>query len=527
MGDVPFIMHCFATNVAFWGRQLLFVGCSILLWGCSDKYTKNQSVQLLDNASDQGWTSALEALQAPVDYDSLDAILIELGAQLSETQDFLPAELGDITDPTKIRHHPHYGKPRKPSRELLGDEQLLALFERDHPLVDKWMEYFMTRGRDQFERFYGRYLQHGEQLRAWLREEGVPDELIWLAFIESGINPKAYSRAHAAGIWQFIVSTGRLYGLRYDFWTDERRDPEKATRAAARHLKDLYNEFGQWELAFSAYNAGARRVSKAIRYIGSADFWLMVNNKYALPKETRHYTPKMIAARRLAQDPKAYGFAISEVTPAPVLASVEVPGGLPIWAMAEQAGLDLQEFKQLNLHIRRNITDPNKKTLIYVPVAAKNTFELWLAAGNLPIEEFSGDVYIVQKGDTLSTIAREFATTVHEIKALNNLRSTQIYPRQQLIVPGPAVKSTTQPAQTKSVASAVANQDQLVALQQAGQVIEADAKYIIYRVRKGDTLYDIANRFQTSVAAIKKANGKSSNQIKIGETIKIPKPPQS
>lgn len=440
----------------------------------------------------------------------LDDALEELGARLSEVEDFFPLELSGDAD-VASQHFSHPYGLGQPDANLIGHRELLQLFDRDHPMVDKWMTYFTTKGRDQFERFYHRLREHGEQLQAWLRAEGLPPELIWLAFIESGINPKAYSRAHAAGMWQFIAATGRTYGLKYDFWLDERRDPARATQAAARHLADLYRQFKSWELAFSAYNAGPRRVDRAIRYAGTTDYWMMVGNRYALPSETRHYVPKMIAAQRLGQNPALYGLSVTyEIEPLENTVSIAVPGGLPLAKMAERIGVPERELHSRNLHLRRPITPPGKSTFVNIPESAAPAFADWIAAGNLPIEQWRADVYVVQKGDTLSGIAREFGTSVAEIKALNQLRNSQIFPKQSLVVPGPKVQAGTSSKPTPPPISS-----------------EQGEKYLMYRVRPGDTLTVLAQRFQTTIAAIQKANSRPNSNLKAGEVIKIPKTPSS
>ncbi|RMF12941.1 MAG: LysM peptidoglycan-binding domain-containing protein [Candidatus Dadabacteria bacterium] len=424
--------------------------------------------------------------------DEIDLALASLGDELVETDDFLPAAV-DTTEPA--RHLPvRVGKNLiQPDPALLGHRELLELFSRDHPLVDKWIDYFTERGREQYARFYGRYLRHHTQIETWLREEGVPPELIWLAFIESGINPRAYSRAHAAGLWQFIASTGRLYGLKRDFWIDERRDMEKATRAAARHLKDLYEQFGSWELALSAYNAGSRRVQRAINTAGTSDYWLMLQQRYALPTETRHYVPKMIAARRIADNLDVLGLPIPDVPPPVPTTTVIAPGGLPLAALAKKLGMPSAELRALNLHIRRSLTPPGRDTPLHIPYAMVETAVAWLSSDDLPLEDWGG-IYVVHRGDTLWDIARAVGVSVTELKALNNMRGSRLYPGQRLIVPeaGASVARAAAPA--------------------GGQIV----------VRRGDSLSLIAKRYGTNVAALKQANGLRNNTIFPGQKLKLP-----
>ncbi|MCL7959943.1 MAG: lytic transglycosylase domain-containing protein, partial [marine benthic group bacterium] len=173
--------------------------------------------------------------------------------------------------------------------------------------VDRWIEFFAVKAHDRFATYLARAGRYDDMIRTRLRAAGLPEDLLYLAMIESGMNPNAYSRAHAAGMWQFIRGTGRRYDLQIDFWVDERRDPFKATDAAIAHLADLYDEFGSWYLAAAAYNAGAGRVSRGIKKTGSTDFYDLADAR-VLRSETRNYVPKLVAAAIIAKNPKKYGF---------------------------------------------------------------------------------------------------------------------------------------------------------------------------------------------------------------------------
>ncbi len=485
------------------------------------------------------------------DMETLDADLAALMAYLSVERDFLPdfldvpldTAMDDVEDKAiDLR--------RQANERFLGHAGLLEMLSRSHPMVEKWIEYFTTRGRDQYARFLGRLYEHGGLIQSWLKDENVPPELIWLAFIESGVNPRAYSSAHAAGIWQFISSTGRVYGLKRDFWVDDRRDPVRSTRAAARHLRDLYERYENWELAFSAYNAGPRRVERAVRYAGTSDYWRMVHRRYALPRETRNYVPKLIAAFQIAQDLPGYGFGAVTAASEPPWETIEIPGGLPIKAVARQLNIPETDLRTMNRHLRRAISPPSETSYINIPTGHAEPLQAWIDAGDLPLEDW-GDVYIVRRGDTLWEIAQAYGSSVYEIRSLNNMRSSRIYPGQQLIVPlasggggsASVVDGKVTVRRGDSLSQIARRTGVPIATIKAlnglksntihpGQVLlvyaeptPGDGEFTNYRVRRGDTLSKIAKRHNTTVQAIMRANGKRSTVIRTGEQLKIPAPP--
>lgn len=324
--------------------------------------------------------------------------------------------------------------PAKPSAEARGAETP----SWDIPIalnddVDRWLVYFQTRGRERFALYLSRAGKYEPMMRATLRDHGLPEDLIYLSLIESGYNPNAYSRAHAVGLWQFISSTGRQSGLRIDYWVDERRDPVLATRAAAAHLKDLYEEFGSWYLAAAAYNGGRNRVRRSIRRSGSRDFWTLAQRRYLRP-ETRNYVPKLIAAALIAKDPARYSF---RVEPAPALKYdvVWVPDATSLDVIAEAAGVEVDEVIELNPQLRRGMTPPGERYAIRLPRRSGTTF-----AVNFPKIRQEDRVrsiqYAVRRGDTLSRIARRYGSDVSAILARNpGLNPRRLRVGQRLFIP--------------------------------------------------------------------------------------------
>jgi membrane-bound lytic murein transglycosylase D len=226
--------------------------------------------------------------------------------------------------------------------------------------VDRHIRCFTGTKREVFARWLVRSEKYAPTIREILRKNGLPEDLVYLSMIESGFNMKARSRAKASGPWQFMDGTGKQYGLRVDYWVDERYDLEKSTVAAARYLKDLFDRFGCWYLAAASYNAGENRVQRAIEQRDTKDFWELREYK-TLPKETQEYVPQLIAAALIAKEPEKYGFTGIESVPVHTLSRVAVPGGVPLKTIARELSLDVADLRALNPEILKGITPPNRK----------------------------------------------------------------------------------------------------------------------------------------------------------------------
>jgi len=300
--------------------------------------------------------------------------------------------------------------------------------------VSFYIEYFTTRERDLFQQWLDRAGPYIPLIREIFREEGVPEDLALLPLIESGFRVDARSPKKATGLWQFMASTGTLYGLRINRWVDERMDPIKSTRAAARHLKDLYNIFGTWPLALASYNAGSGKVKRALASTGSSDFW-EIGQSRALRAETRNYIPKFMAALILAKNPEFFGFSYSEA-PSVRYDVVEVPGGMELAQIAREAGTDQQSLRRLNPELKGNILPFDRPYY---------TLRLPEGSGIVFLENynkvpFSQRIvfreYKVKKGDTLFSIAKRYGTDVASIREANSLdRKSLIIPGDVLLVP--------------------------------------------------------------------------------------------
>ncbi|MFQ5830101.1 MAG: transglycosylase SLT domain-containing protein [Candidatus Methylomirabilia bacterium] len=270
----------------------------------------------------------------------------------------------------------------------------------------------------------GRYL---DMIRKVFRERGLPEDLAFMAMVESGFNPLAVSRARAKGLWQFMKGTARRYGLRVDRWVDERLDPYKATVAAADYLEDLYLQFGSWFLAQAAYNAGERKVIRALRRSRGNDFWKLLQGRF-LKRETKHFVPAILAATLIGRDPERYGF--SAVTATPLEYDVVMaPSRLPLKLLARHSSVSLRELRTHNLELRRGRTPPGGPYRLKVPKASAGQIQAALKRLKRTI------VHVVRPRETLSHIAVRYGVTVTELVRLNGIRNRSlIYPGDRIRV---------------------------------------------------------------------------------------------
>jgi membrane-bound lytic murein transglycosylase D len=260
-------------------------------------------------------------------------------------------------------------------------------------------------------------------MRNLLKEQGLPEDLVYMALIESGFDPYAYSRSKAVGPWQFIYGTGKRYGLKVNWWVDERRDPEKSTIAAAKYLRDLYEMFACWYLAAAGYNAGEYKIIKAMKRFQTEDFWTLTKYRY-LKRETKNYVPLMIAAALVAKDPEKYGFTGIEYEEPLRYEKVKVPELTDLSHIAKACEISLEEIKDLNPELRRGVTPPNEPEYeIKIPFAKKDLFTKNLEALQ-PLEKFQFKAHLVKKGETLKGIARLYRVDVDPLLEINTLKKT-------------------------------------------------------------------------------------------------------
>ena len=339
-----------------------------------------------------------------------------------------------------------------------------------------------------------------------LKEAGLPEELSWLPLIESGFKIRALSRSRALGLWQFIASTGYKFGLKRDYWIDERMDPEKSTRAAIAYLKELHQIFGDWTTALAAYNCGEGTVLKCIRTqrINYLDhFWDLYEK---LPRETAFYVPKFLAVLHILNDPEVHGFILPPVDEEIETEEVTIDKQVHLKTMAKYVGISYKVLRDLNPALKRNAT-PNRACALKVPKGKGAV--LISNLGDIPVWRPPVRAYVrhkVRKGESLSVIARRYRTSVRAIMALNGLRSGHF------IRAGWKLKIPTRKAYVPLRKASLPVPGSKV----KGQLIE-------YAVRKGDSLWRIANRFGTTTKAIQSVNQLKTTHLRIGQVLMIPK----
>ncbi|MCH8123107.1 MAG: LysM peptidoglycan-binding domain-containing protein [Bacteroidetes bacterium] len=383
------------------------------------------------------------------------------------------------------------------------------------------------------------------------REEGIPDELKYLAMIESGLNPKARSWARAVGMWQFVAGTGRAYGLEINAWVDDRMDPEKSTRAAAKHLKDLYARYGDWHIAMAGYNCSPRCIRRAINRAKSdghavPTYWDMY--RY-LPRETRGYVPMYVATSFIISNPNA--FDLKQVKPGPAYEYQLIPvqGMLSLREIADLAGTDLSTMRALNPSLRRS-TLPPSTGLFYLKIPVGSTDQFYAAYDALPesVKQPAGE-YVVRRGDTLGEIGTRYGVSVSRLMQKNGLRSTRIQIGQRLVVPlsdysqtlpeivgatgtlvqygrrstRPIISITQRRTSTAAGSSKIvqANAPASGPSQSSTSNVPNGQTRIVYTVRRGDTLGKIADRFKVSVSQLQSWNNLRGTRIISGARLSI------
>jgi membrane-bound lytic murein transglycosylase D len=357
-------------------------------------------------------------------------------------------------------------------------------------VVVSYLNFFQTpRGRAIVENGLRRKGKYQAMISQVLKEEGVPQDLIYLAQAESAFQPLALSRAGARGIWQFVQWRGNEYGLKRSWWVDERMDPEKATRAAAQHLRDLYGLYGDWYLAMAAYNCGPGNVQKGIERTGYADFWELYKRN-VLPKQTMNYVPIILALTLIAKDAAHYGIAVDPDQPVET-DTLKLGRPIDLRLVAETIDVDVDTLRTLNPSLLRMTTPDDPEFVLRLPKGTSERFSAEIA--DIPADKWvSWRRHRVEAGETLTSIARKYRVTPVSIAEANNLaRGAELETGEKLIIPAARPQEDTK------------------------------SRLVRYRVRKGDTLGGIADQFSVTSEQVRKWNGLKSNKVSRGMVLRI------
>ncbi len=371
-----------------------------------------------------------------------------------------------------------------------------VLDARETQAMENYFKLYTHRHRDSFQTWLKRSELYLPYIKEVFQERGLPEDLIFLPFAESGFNARAYSRAGAAGIWQFMPGTGRMYDLRVDWWLDERRNPFLSTHAAADYLEKLHGDFGCWYLALAAYNAGEGRVGRAMQRSGHEDYFDLINGPY-LAMETRNYVPKFLAILKILRNLEELDFDPIDWDRAPDYRELEIPPGTDLIALSRAAGLEFDEFKKYNPAFRRAVSPSDSRVEIMLPDTKAQAAAEFLDSPET--KRHAGfHRYQVRSGDSWWRISNRFGIPVSVLKQTNNTSSNMLRPGQYVIIP--ASGSSHASSSTQEYAQRRGN----------------------YTVQSGDTLWDISRRFNVEMQTLIAANGLSGNTIHPGQKLYIP-----
>lgn len=398
----------------------------------------------------------------------------------------------DLNDPTKT----------------VAAEELEIIPTEINSHVEKWINYFQGRGRPHMERYLLRSTRYEALMKKVLRDNKLPEDLFYIALIESGFSPQAFSHASAVGYWQFIRGTGKRYKLKINQLIDERRDPVLSTQAASEYFKDLYGLFNSWYLSMAAYNVGEGRVLKVTKKYKTKDFWELSRNKRALPRETDEYVPKYIAAKLIAKNPDKYGFDGIDYMAPIEFDHVTVNQPVNLRLMAEKMNYNYEDFKALNPKFKGEIAPLDTATTLGLRIPA-GSYEVAMKAAQ---ESFTDKVeyvadsdeiqtYKIRRGDTFSSVARKFRTNVAYLRDINDFpRKKKLRLGQKIFVP-----------------------DRTPLKEKRPELAVAAASKQFYIVQPGDSLASIAEKYNVSLVDLQKANRLTrKSKVRSGSKIMIP-----
>ncbi len=475
-------------------------GCSVGDW----RHAQSDTSDLSESACDENSLGSAISPECPEDSTELgssdEELLEETTVATATDEDSAPLDPETLED-MQLLTDDDLAPPEDEGITDVEDEVDFDLPVVENDKVRYFIDYFTGPAREGFARWLERSGRYLPMMREVFAEEGLPQDLAYLPMIESGFNARACSRAQAVGLWQFMESTGRIYNLHNDWWKDERRDPVKATRAATRHLGDLYRRFGDWYLALAAYNAGAGKLERAIRMFESRDFWQISRGRY-LKTETKNYLPKFLAAVIIAKEPAKYGFVDLNYHPPLAYETAELPSSTDLDIVARLCEVSYEEIRDLNPELKRWCTPPGVAGYpVRLPAEKAETFASQYAEIS-PDRRANFRRHRIKPGDTLGGLAAHYRIRTRDIVALNGIRNPRaLQVGRDLILP-------LRPGATLA---ADVLEDGYVRNRQSS-----------YKVRKGDTLWDIARKFRVSTGQLCAWNGLSKRGVlRPGQVLKV------
>ena len=470
--------------------------------------------------------SAFAELPPPAVVFDVDSLARDLAEADSAADAAALAALEVARPDTALENEPRHGGGGADNLNVVASWDIDVETYVSHERVQYYLDFFQGPGRERMAIWLARMPRYEAMIREQMQANGVPEDMVYLALIESGYSNTAVSRARAAGMWQFMKGTGRMYGLQVNSYVDDRRDPVKSTAAAARHLNDLQERFGSIYLAAAAYNAGAGKVSRGLRGLPAGDvaaiglvddtadedsvnndgeFFRLYDTKY-LRRETKDYVPKLIAAALIAKEPARYGFAVPPAIPPFAYDSIVVPGQTGLDVIARLSGATFAEIRELNPQYIRMVTPPGKSAVVRVPVGVGNRTAL--AYAELPASKrISYQTHVVRSGETLSGVAKLYHVSTQDVRGANPKvpKSGMLRVGQRLVIPTNGY--------TPEVRAAVAATQ--------GSTHGPSRTAQTYVVRRGDTLSGIAQRHGTTAATLKQLNHLSSDRLVVGQKLHL------
>jgi membrane-bound lytic murein transglycosylase D len=398
--------------------------------------------------------------------------------------------------------------------------------------VEYFLDYFQTKIRKRFSLWLSRSTRYIPLIKKTMNQYGLPEDLVYLAMIESGFSNIAYSRAQAVGMWQFIRETGQRYGLKINPWVDERKDPIKATQAAARYLSDLYKQFGSWYLAAAGYNAGEGKIARALVMYNAQNYWeITADHCRYIKDETKQYVPKMIAAALIAKEPEKYGFTDIPYYPPMAFEEVSLPGAVELKDVAAAAGTDLTALVDLNPELKRWMTPPNGgEYLLRIPAGSKNRLLENYAQLIKPKPRPVYAQHKVKKGELFTSIARRYGLSAGTIAKINRIKLTA-YPKPGTLLMIPAkgsleeISAQEEGPEVRNVSAKVqrpaGRHDARARVKPEDREQQPEVQRLQYRIKKGDSLTAIAQQHVVTIEQIRKWNPRLNGKIQVGRTLTL------